>query len=134
VKQISVSAGEDTEADFGIPDPATLYAQWCSGVPMSDTLGVVLGIVRDTGDTKASGAIVRVEWTTITRQGVAGLRTQPTMIETTVSTRGRYAICGIPAGVRYTIRARRDRNGGAAVQSPMTRGEVRRVDLTLRAP
>ena len=132
-REIVVNAADAKQIDLALPTARTLATQLC-GEPMTDTASIALGFVRDTGDTKASGASIRAEWMTITRQGTGALRTEPTRIETTVSNRGRYAICGIPAGVRYTLRARRDRNGAAVVQSPMTRGELRRVDLTLRAP
>ena len=132
-RAVVLSAAAAEQIELALSTPHTLAAQLC-GEPMADTASIVLGFVRDTGDTKASGASVRVEWTTFTREGSAGLRTEPTLIESTASSRGRYALCGIPAGVRYTIRARRDRNAASATQPPMTRGEVRRVDLTLRSP
>ena len=130
---VILSAASAEQIELALPTPRTLAAQLC-GEPMADTASIVLGFVRDTGDTKAIGASVRAEWTTITRQGTGGLRTEPTRIESTASSRRRYALCGIPAGVRYTLRARRDRNAASATQPPMTRGEVRRVDLTLRSP
>ena len=132
-REVLLSAAVTTQIELALPTVRTLSAQLC-GQPMADTASIVEGFVRDTGETKASGASVRAEWTTVTRQGTAALRTEPTALETTVSSRGRYALCGIPAGLRYTIRARRDRNAATATQSPMTRGEVRRVDLTLGTP
>ena len=132
-RDVVVSAADVKLIHLALPSPRALSAQLC-GEPMADTASIVLGFVRDTGETKASGASIRAEWTTITRQGTAGLRTEPTLVESMVSSRGRYALCGVPAGVRYTIRARRDRNGASVAQSPMARGEVRRVDLTLRSP
>ena len=132
-REVLLSAAVTTEIELALPTVRTLSAQLC-GEPMPDTASIVQGFVRDTGETKAAGASVRAEWTTVTRQGTASLRMEPTVLETTVSSRGRYALCGIPAGLRYTIRARRDRNAATATQSPMMRGEVRRVDLTLRTP
>ena len=132
-REVVLSAADAKQIELALPTPRTLAAQLC-GEPMADTASIVQGFVRDTGETKASGANVRAEWTTITKQGTAALRTEPTLVETTVSSRGRYALCGIPAGVRYTIRARRERNGATVTQPPMARGEVRRVDLTLRTP
>ena len=132
-REVLLSAPVTTQIELALPSVRTLSAQLC-GEPMADTASIVQGFVRDTGETKAAGASVRAEWTTVTRLGTASLRMEPTVLETTVSSRGRYALCGIPAGSRYTIRARRDRNAATATQSPMTRGEVRRVDLTLHTP
>jgi len=132
-RDVVLSAADAKQIELALPTPHTLSAQLC-GEAMADTASILLGFVRDTGDIKASGATVRAEWMTIAQQGTAGVRTEPTRVETTASNRGRYALCGIPAGVRYNIRARRDRNGATAAQSPMARGEVRRLDLTLHTP
>ena len=132
-REVVLNAADAKQIELAVPTPRTLSAQLC-GAPMADTSAILLGFVRDTADTKASGASVRAEWTTVTQQGTTGLRREPALVETTASTRGRYALCGLPAGVRYTIRARRDRNGATAAQSPMERGEVRRLDLTLHTP
>ena len=116
-REVLLSAAATTQIELALPTVRTLSRQLC-GEPMAS---IVLGFVRDTGETKASGASVRAEW-------------KATAIESTVSGRGRYALCGIPAGVRFRLRARRDRNGTTVAQAPMARGEVRRVDLTLSAP
>ena len=132
-REAVLSAGDSKELDLALPTPRTLAAQLC-GEMMADTASIILGFVRDTADTKAPGATVRAEWTTISRLGTTGLRREPTLIESTASSRGRYALCGIPAGVRYTVRAHRGRNSASLVQSPMTQSEVRRLDLTLHIP
>jgi len=132
-RDIVLSAADAKQVELALPTTRTLSTQLC-GAAMADTASIALGFVRDTGETKASGGSVRGEWVAITRQGTGALRTQRTLVETSVSNRGRYALCGIPAGVRYTIRARRDRNAATLPQQPMARGEVRRVDVTLRAP
>ena len=132
-RNVALSAADAKAIGLAVPTARTLSAQLC-GEPMADSASIVLGFVRDTGDVKAAGAHVLAEWTTIAQQGAAGLRTEARRIEATASSRGRYALCGIPAGVRYTIRSRRDGNSVAAPQTPMTRGEVRRVDVTLHSP
>jgi len=132
-RDIVLSAADAKEIELALPTPRALSAQLC-GAPMPDSASILLGFVRDTGETRATGATIRVEWTTIAQQGSTGLRVEPERIEATASNRGRYALCGIPPGVRYTIRAQRDRNRATAAQSPMVRGEVRRLDLTLRTP
>ena len=132
-REVVVSGATTQPIELALPSARTLSAQLCAG-PMADTASILVGVVRDTGEIKARGASVRAEWAKIGRPGTARLRTTPAMVETTASDRGRYALCGIPSGVRYTVRARRDRNGSTVAQVPMAPGEVRRVDLTLRAP
>lgn len=132
-REVQLSAADEKHIELALPTLRTLSTQLC-GAAMADSAAMAIGIVRDTGETKATGATVRAEWTTIAPQGAARIRGQLVWIETTVASGSRYALCGIPAGVRYTLRARRGRSGTTVVQSPMARGEVRRLDLTLRVP
>lgn len=132
-REVALNGTGSEQIELAVPTARTLSARLC-GESMPDAASIVLGFVRDTGDTKASGARVRAEWTTIASQTAALPRAAPAVVESTASSRGRYALCGIPAGVRFTVRARRDRNGASVAQSPMGRDEVRRVDLTLRTP
>jgi carboxypeptidase family protein len=132
MKQVAVSAGEDTEADFGIPEPATLYARWCTGVPMADTLGVVLGIVRDTSALLAAGVKVTVEWSNYSKPQPDRLAIRPITVEGTTGRDGRYALCGLPTRRPVTVRASRDRSLLASSQIRLEPGEVRRVDLSLK--
>jgi hypothetical protein len=131
--EVVLNAADIKQIELALPTPRALSVQLCREA-MADTASILVGFVRDTGETKASGARIYAEWPTITQQGSTAARRVPALIETTASDRGRYALCGIPAGVRYTIRARREGNGATAAQSPMARGEVRRLDLTLHTP
>ena len=131
--EVVLSAADAKQIALAVPTARTLSAQLC-GESMADSASIVLGFVRDTGDVRAAGANVQAEWTMIAQHGSAGLHAAPTRLEVTTSSRSRYALCGIPAGVRYTIRSRRGRNDVAVTQTPMMRGEVRRVDLTLHTP
>ena len=132
-REVQLSAADEKRIELALPTLRTLSTQLC-GEAMADSAAIAFGIVRDTGEMKASGASVRAEWTTFASPGAARIRSQPVSVETTVASRSHYAICGIPAGVRYTIHARRGRNGTTVAQPPMAGGEVRRLDLTLHAP
>ena len=132
VKQVSVSAGEDTEADFGIPEPASLYGRWCAGVPMADTLGIVLGIVRDTSGLLATGVKVTVEWSNYSKPQPDRLAIRPITAEGTTGTDGRFALCGLPTRQPITVRASLKRSPLASNQLRLEPGEVRRVDLSLK--
>jgi hypothetical protein len=132
-REVELSAAKEKRVELALPTPRTLSTQLC-GEPMADSTAIVFGIVRDTGDTRAPGANVRAEWTTVAPKGTTGVRSQPLWIETTVTSRSRYALCGIPAGVRYILRARRDRSTTAVSQPSMKPGDARRLDLTLRLP
>jgi hypothetical protein len=102
--------------------------------PMNDSLAMIVGVVRDTGATRAIGARVRAEWQHISKAGIDRLASQPISNETVSGAGGRYALCGVPASAHLTVRARHDQNAVTSAQPPVRAGEVRRLDLTLRAP
>ena len=131
VRQISVSAGDETPADFGVPSARTLWARWCPGVEHADTLGVVLGIVRDTSGRGAAEVLVEVGWSTFAKMGSERLAARPRVAETKSLAGGRYAVCGVPAEARLTIRAGRGKTEQATTELKLAPGDVRRVDLSL---
>ena len=130
--ELSLSAGEDKHLDLALPSLRTLSARLCAA-PIADSSSVILGVVRDSGRA-ASEVNVRAEWSEILRAATDIVRTQPIWSETMTGTGGRYTLCGLPPETRITVRASRGRTLVVSPQQPVVRGEVRRVDLTLRKP
>lgn len=130
---LTLNAGEQRRVDFAVPGLRTLSTKLCA-TPMSDSLGILVGIVRDTGATKALGASVRAEWRQFAKQGSDRLSIQPIWNETQAGSGGRYALCGLAPESRLTIHARRGQNSVTSQQPQLRPGEVRRLDLTLKAP
>jgi carboxypeptidase family protein len=131
-RQLTLSAGEDKRIDLAVPSLHTLSAQICAS-PIADSSSLILGVVRDSSGSRA-GVLVRAEWTLVEKVGTDRLRTQPIWSETVTTGGGRYALCDLPQETRLTLRAGRGPTGVVSPQRPVVRGEVRRVDLTLRKP
>ena len=133
-RELTLSAGQEEHVDFAIPALRTVSTRLCPDVPSADTLSVLVGIIRDTSDIRAVGANVRAEWTEISKPSANQLATRPMSIEMIALAGGRYALCGLPPGKPISIRARRERNKAVVPGLHLRAGEVRRLDLTLRAP
>jgi hypothetical protein len=131
-RDLTLSAGEIAQLDFALPSLRTISMRLCAQ-PMSDSLSLIIGVVRDSASA-VTGANVRAEWTDISRAGTDRLRTQQISNETLTSNGGRYFLCGIPADRRLTVKASRGKAQAVSAPQLVTRGEVRRVDLTFRRP
>jgi hypothetical protein len=132
-REFTLSAGEERRVDFGVPTLHTLSEELCPSA-LADTSSLILGVVRDSGAKAAPGVIVSAEWTEILRAGADRMRVRPITNETFTVRGGRYALCGLPAETRLTIRARRGKDNVAGPQLRVLPGEVRRLDFTLRTP
>jgi hypothetical protein len=130
---VALSASEDRRLDFALPSFATLTARLCSDVA-PDSLSLIVGVIRDTASTVASGARVSAEWMEVRPSGTRALSVRPIQNATFTTARGRYALCGLPTATSLTLRARHGEQAIMSKQPPAARGEVRRVDLTLRKP
>jgi hypothetical protein len=131
-RQLTLSAGEDKRLDLAVPSLRSLSAKLCAS-PISDSSSVIVGLVRDSAGS-AVGVPVRAEWTQFDKIGTDRLRTQAVFSETLTHSGGRYSLCDLPRGTRLTVRAGRGPASAVSAQRPVARGELRRVDLTLRRP
>jgi hypothetical protein len=131
-RQLTLSAGEDKRIDLAVPSLHTLSGQICASA-IAEGSSIILGVVRDSAGS-APGVLVRAEWSQIEKVGTDRMRTQPIWSETATTGGGRYALCDLPQETRLTVRARRGPESAVSPQRPVVRGEVRRVDLTLRRP
>jgi hypothetical protein len=132
MRDISLNAGERKQVDFGVPSFRTLSNTLC-GAPAPDSSSVIVGTVRRDDGAKALGSQVRVEWSDFTKPASDQLRIAQAGLET-MSAAGRYALCAIPRDKLLTLQARSDKGRTSVAQPATHAGEVRRVDLTLRAP
>ena len=135
VRHVTVSAAAETNLDFGIPSRSTIVSRLCPDVPSADSSAVLFGTVRDTSGRLASGVEVRAHWQSFAKAGPADaerLLARATVVETQSVAGGRYALCGIPADTRVTLRANRGDGASASATLRLVRGEMRRVDGTLK--
>lgn len=134
VRDLLLSAGEDERVDFAVPSARALAQRLCPDVTATDSSSILVGVVRDTTDAAAPGARVRVEWNAFSKMASDRLVNRPVAAETKSAAGGRFALCGLPPNTRLTVQARRGGNSVAGPVLHFSPGEVRRVDLRLRAP
>ena len=128
-----MNAGEEKQIDLIVPGFASLASTLCHGV-VADSMAIVIGTAWNSDGTKALGIPVRAEWSETSRYGSSGLRSQTVWVEGTSGTGGRYTLCAVRPRTRLTVRARRGRVTSSSSELTLRESEVRRLDLTLRAP
>ncbi|HYX80915.1 MAG TPA: hypothetical protein VE714_00885, partial [Gemmatimonadales bacterium] len=74
----------------------------------------------------------RAQWTRFEKPG-ADLAARALVAETQSTSGGRYALCELPPDTRIVLSARRGRAPSDSIVLRLEPGEVRRVDLGLRA-
>ncbi len=104
--RIQVSPSGLTVVELGVPSHWTLRRRLCRDAPMlsaRDT-GVVYGTVRDaeTGD-RLSGAMVRVSWLAVSREG--GLTISRPNLDVRTDSVGNYYACSVPVDYVATAQA-----------------------------
>ena len=135
VHHVTVSAAAETNVDFAVPAPATIVGHLCPGIPYADSSAVLFGTVRDTSGRLASGVEVRARWQSFAKVGPGDaerLSVHSSVLETQSVAGGRYALCGIPADTRVMLRANRGNEASESATLRLVRGELRRVDGTLK--
>ena len=131
-REIALNAGDRKQLDMGVPSFRTLSTKLC-GAPAPDSTSILLGLVRREDGEKALGSQVHAEWSEFTTPAPDQLRIAQTGFET-MSVAGRYALCAIPRDKRLTLQAKSAKARTSVAQPATHAGEVRRVDLILRAP
>lgn len=106
--------------DLGTPSPATITRGVCGPTAVADSVGLLLGHVRQTGSGQpVANARVTAEWgETILERGNVRLRN----VSSSISTMGPgwFALCDVPAGVELTVSAASgaDSSGYITVEVP----------------
>jgi hypothetical protein len=103
---VVMRAGEATTAELAAPSNATIFARDCAPEDRRVPMTALRGYVRD-GTTGAPAIDAKV---TMTWNRLVSAAAQPTpVVQEQAGTRtdsaGRFAFCGLPAGVRLTARA-----------------------------
>jgi hypothetical protein len=132
VRAFTLMADENKRLDLASPGLRTLSSRACAQ-PMADSLAMIVGFVHDTG-VAAPDARVRAEWTEDTVLSLDHVRSQVSWRESTTARDGRYVLCGVPSRREITLRVVRGSASVAIPERPVSPGEVRRLDLTLRKP
>lgn len=113
-------APREYTVDLGTPSPATIIRGVCGPTAVADSVGLLLGHVRETGSGQPiANARVTAEWgETILQRGNVGLRNVSSSIRTMGP--GWFALCDVPAAVELTVSASSgaDSSGYVTVEVP----------------
>lgn len=133
VAYIDIHEAGDISLVLPTPSAATLIRQRC-GVMATD-LGVQFGYIRrGNGDAPIPGATVTAEWPEWCMQGgVQGMRGEMARRVATSDHRGRYALCGVPAGNVVRVVAAMGPDSTGILELPNDSSGITRRDLTLAA-
>ena len=84
LREVSVAARQSVRADLATPSPARLRAAICGAQSVSDSNGVVVGVVRDARDGEpAAGANVLGQWNELSFTSNGLVRSTPRLVATT---------------------------------------------------
>ena len=129
---ITAVAGEAAAAELSAPSMATLFARDCAPEERKPVMTALRGHVRDAATgAPAIDARVTVTWN---RLATASTRTTPVMQEqaaTRSDSAGRYGFCGLPDGVRLTIRATTDDRRSTPRTALLPGNEISVLDLAV---
>ena len=137
-REVSVTAGKATRADFALPSGQTLRLAACPGLALDKGTGAVVGRLSDADtDRPLAGAKVVVAWhdLSVDRQTMKPTIGERTGMVTSDSL-GRYRLCGVPTGDWIVIQVQADGRSGSAVrlQVPDSAGVVvRHLSLSAAA-
>jgi hypothetical protein len=101
------SAGSGAEVELATPSRATLQRAIC-GTTLPDDAGILRGEVRDAVGNPVDGLFIGAVWAqaSVARSGVTN-----ELIGTvdTTDQRGTFALCGVPTGTTFMVRAGEER-------------------------
>jgi hypothetical protein len=97
-REVTVASGQKLRIDIGIPSPSRLRTAICGPAPQADSVGVLIGFVRNARDgSPATGSVVTGEWLEFTLGRGGLVRTIPRRLAT-AGDNGWFALCNVPTG------------------------------------
>ena len=106
-KRVRVGPENPTRVDLAIPSPKTIFAGLCPAAAANDSLGLLLGHVRDAESGMPRVGEVTVTWMELSI-GQGGIHRDRKQFPAKTDAMGWYALCGIPSDIDVTVSARAD--------------------------
>jgi len=114
---VVIQPGEVTTARLEIPGHPGADPVGCSDADLSSHPGAMSGFVRlDPSGDPATGAVIRVSWSTFEVRGGGTFVEQRHEATTETDASGRYLLCGVPTDATLTVQASFGSHKGRAVQ------------------
>jgi Carboxypeptidase regulatory-like domain/TonB-dependent Receptor Plug Domain len=109
VRDVYVRGPEPAHADLAVPSATRLRRAVCGG-ERSDSLGMIVGVVRDARDgSTARGDTVIGQWLEFSFRATGLVRLAPRLVATTAAN-GWFAMCNVPRGGTMSLVASRGRD------------------------
>ena len=102
-RRVTLDAGE-RRIDFGVPSAKTIAATLCPNAARSDSLGLLVGHVRDAESSFGIAGTITVLWFELTI-GTGGIRRNRQQIPVKTNVEGWFALCGLPTDVELMASA-----------------------------
>lgn len=131
---VTVAADAASRVALAVPSMASVLTALC---PYDQAPGssVVVGIVRQgTSGSIHAHARVLLEWTDYSVSGGRDISADVQTLEVFTDEQGRYRACGVPPGVLLAARASVADHDGPIRRTPVPRGGVVTLDLTVAGP
>jgi hypothetical protein len=133
LREVTVGERQSVRADLGTPSPARLRAAICGAQTLTDSSGIVVGIVRDARDGEpASGAEVLGQWNELSFTAPGLVRSRPRLVATTKE-KGWFALCGVPSAGLMALSASRGADSTDVIDLQLPADGFLRHDLYLGA-
>lgn len=132
-REVNVVAGQLTRLDLVTPSPARLRNVLCGPASEQDSVGLLIGFVRDARDESPTpGATVSGEWIdyTLGRSGL--VRTVPKRIATSREN-GWFALCNVPIGGNVALLATHGADSTGRIEVVIPREGFARREVYLGA-
>jgi hypothetical protein len=131
LREVSVTGRLSVRADLGTPSPARLRAAICGAQALTDSSGLLVGIVRDARDAEpAAGAEVIGQWNELSFTATGLVRSTPRLVATTKE-KGWFALCGVPTAGLMALSASRGADSTDVIDLQLPANGFLRHDLYL---
>ena len=122
-KRITVATTNPMRVDLAIPSPQTIVAGLCGASAARDSLGALLGHVRDAETDRPRAGTVIVDWVELSI-GQTGIHRERRQYPAKTDELGWYALCGLPSGVDLAASARADSAESGVVEVRVPAGGI----------
>lgn len=133
IREVTVHAGREARADLAIPSPARLRVAFCGPTAITDSIGALVGMVRDaSGGSPLEAATVTARWIELTI-GPGGLTRRVAGLADTTRANGWFAMCGVPMNGSLTLTAGRGDDSSGVLELDIPAEGFARRNLFLSA-
>lgn len=130
---INVIVGQLARVDLGTPSPARLRNAICGFSPEQDSVGLLIGFVRDARDgSPTAGVAVSGEWIEYTLGHSGFRRSVPKRIATSAEN-GWFALCNVPVGGNVALLAARGADSTGRIEVVIPKDGFARREIYLGA-